>query len=882
MLLLDEVSCFNSNLLDSMDVLRGSKAANVELPHSRFIPESDRAGWREGGSGSNTPASSSYVRRHSSILHLGSIWSSPMEKLRSMVPHHAVDTFDTFGDDQDTSEEEEGQPPTGHGRERSNSMPSSIRSGESRPFFSSAQTATSSVTLISIQMPPDRNEVAHNQDQQQTPFVRPNVVPGLDTTASTSLLPSGSNRNSRGYPWRGDAVGERDSACSFYVPPSHRNATGSQAFYDTHFGSSSNWRSVAGMADDAPYRLMAKNVLGKWTARDKKHGDQESKTAVAVDERKRSSILRWHSLNSLGSLGLSNFMTGSSNSSNKRSTSGAESPRHAYEPVLLPSIHRDPHASRYFKNLAGNVVVLGGYRGSVLRDSETHQMMWVPLRVGAGLRRPSLLLGLTPEAENCSEDFVVADEMLGNISSMVDMGKRLIHRCSTKRTKVYSWGYDWRLSLGRSSKRLDDFLYDLWVNSADKVEDRKGAQVIAHSMGGLVALHALTRSVCPEAYQSLVFASTPFLGTANILGPMRFGDIAMFNDEICSPRATFSFRSSFYLLPVEPLDLESDCEEPGIDTRGGRCFEEEDGTPIDVDFLDAETWNDLGLSPCVALGKRKEVLSKSRNRAKREGLSLDHQLERSASIRQDQGLDHASYNQAHSSALPSFVMGLDMNMTSPPASPSAIKETAKVGQKVLDHTVSGVEDESTLQCANRQQSDKNMQRKDSILSQDELAEVLEDEASESWLYLEHTLAETRQFFHELRTGFNDAFYEQGRYPPMAVITSGSTPTVRGALVKPRGKGDAKDAWKDAVREGDYSRMLYAPGDGVILKRSSIALPGKWAKMLVKGREGDSAALTNHEGVVETNHRHIALLSDVDGVGRCLEACRRARMGAATG
>jgi hypothetical protein len=76
-------------------------------------------------------------------------------------------------------------------------------------------------------------------------------------------------------------------------------------------------------------------------------------------------------------------------------------------------------------------------------------------------------------------------------------------------------------------------------------------------------------------------------------------------------------------------------------------------------------------------------------------------------------------------------------------------------------------------------------------------------------------------------------------------------------------------------------MLYAPGDGVILRESSISLPGQWGKLLVRNDasldENGKHALTNEEGVVETSHRHVTLLSDVDGIGRCLEACRRARV-----
>lgn len=132
---------------------------------------------------------------------------------------------------------------------------------------------------------------------------------------------------------------------------------------------------------------------------------------------------------------------------------------------------------------------------------------------------------------------------------------------------------------------------------------------------------------------------------------------------------------------------------------------------------------------------------------------------------------------------------------------------------------------------------------------------------------------------------------------MAILTSGRTPTVRGALVWPKdhindhserseeqpfsdnSTANTDEYWKETVRSGDYSRMLYAPGDGVILRRSAVALPGGWKRCLVRGDmsldQGQPGnPLTNDEGVVETSHRHVTLLSDVDGIGRCLEACRR--------
>lgn len=104
------------------------------------------------------------------------------------------------------------------------------------------------------------------------------------------------------------------------------------------------------------------------------------------------------------------------------------------------------------------------------------------------------------------------------------------------------------------------------------------------------------------------------------------------------------------------------------------------------------------------------------------------------------------------------------------------------------------------------------------------------------------------------------------------MSSGRTPTVRGALVRARRDGSdagaVSDGWKEDVRAGDYSRMLWEAGDGVISLRSSTALPHAWRALLVRG-EGE-------HGEHVTGHRHVTLLSDVPGIGRCIEACRVAR------
>ena len=78
-----------------------------------------------------------------------------------------------------------------------------------------------------------------------------------------------------------------------------------------------------------------------------------------------------------------------------------------------------------------------------------------------------------------------------------------------------NFGYDWRLSLHLSSANLLAQLEQLKAESAARGEgDGKGvgSTVIAHSMGGLVTLHALARARDPTVFKGIIFCGVPFGG----------------------------------------------------------------------------------------------------------------------------------------------------------------------------------------------------------------------------------------------------------------------------------------------------------------------------------------------------------------------------------
>lgn len=61
--------------------------------------------------------------------------------------------------------------------------------------------------------------------------------------------------------------------------------------------------------------------------------------------------------------------------------------------------HSTNSLDRVLNSLTGDVVIMGGYRGSVLRSTKTNRQVWVPVKVGLNIRKVDLEVGLEPEDE---------------------------------------------------------------------------------------------------------------------------------------------------------------------------------------------------------------------------------------------------------------------------------------------------------------------------------------------------------------------------------------------------------------------------------------------------------------------------------------------------
>lgn len=279
-------------------------------------------------------------------------------------------------------------------------------------------------------------------------------------------------------------------------------------------------------------------------------------------------------------------------------------------PISSITHYTDSTNLQIFDELDGDVLVLGGYRGSILRDSKTHRRTWIPvLKAGLNIRKINLVLGPKDEDElrelnardivfdknskikpNDKEyPNIYPDGMLTHIGP-VDISRRLIKKLnSNPRVTAKDWGYDWRLSPELISKQLNLELSKI----VSKQKVKKGVILIAHSMGGIIAHGAMILD--PKLVRGIIYAGTP-MPCANILGPLRFSDAILLSHDVLTHEANFFMRSSYVFLPP------SWGGEDENGKNGGMCLYRDlrNGKRYKIDFWDEKNWVYYNLNPLVS------------------------------------------------------------------------------------------------------------------------------------------------------------------------------------------------------------------------------------------------------------------------------------------
>ncbi|KAB5570716.1 hypothetical protein GE09DRAFT_958330 [Coniochaeta sp. 2T2.1] len=435
-------------------------------------------------------------------------------------------------------------------------------------------------------------------------------------------------------------------------------------------------------------------------------------------------------------------------------------------PPLPPKPKGDglyPSLDRVLESLTGDIVILGGYRGSVLRSSQPpHRQLWVPVKVGLNIRKVNLEVGLDPQAEEDMEAHIFASGMLQNIGP-VDISKRLFKRlreCDNARSgklRVHDYGYDWRLSPHLLSRKLVSFLETLPSNQQGVPSSQRGALVIAHSLGGLITRHAVNSR--PDLFSGVLYAGAP-QRCINILGPVRNGDAVLLNEKVLTAQVNFSLRTTFVFLPED-----------------GFCFVDKfTGESYPIDFYNVDDWIKYRLSPMVSEPALPPLLPPP-NKTSGPLRSISGSL--------------ALRNRSNSE-------GKRSSYTTPTGHHQPVSDTVR---KAAD---AATKDRTLAPHIGTSSSFP--------ISQPSPAPTTREQ---NIAYLRRTLHQTKLFRRELQ--HNPSRQATNSYPPISVLYGKDIPTVYAARVA---GGRAAIPCQDA-----YDDLLFHSGDGVVLAREAMPPAG---------------------------------------------------------
>lgn len=500
-----------------------------------------------------------------------------------------------------------------------------------------------------------------------------------------------------------------------------------------------------------------------------------------------------------------------------------------------------PILSAAFDDMEGDLVIMGGYRGSILREAKPpNRQLWAPVKVGLNLRKADLEVGLTRADEEKASETIIPGGVLSHIGP-IDICRRLMkhaRKCPNVKEgklRVHEWGYDWRLSPDLLAGRLIKFLESLECNKPSTPPEKRGIWMIAHSLGGLITRYAV--NLRPELFAGVLYAGTP-MNCVNILGPLRHGDDVLLSSKVLTAQVNFTIRTSFALLPED-----------------GRCFINKDTNErYDLDFFDPQTWEDWHLSPCIKPAIDPSSLSKQRDRSKSlvgmmaqsvTNLSMSSFLNgnsetsrastltlKSSTLRDMSAQQHSNSN----TQLPSErSSGQDATLQ-----PDASLSTGSTAHAYASNLVAEPVGEAALEPA----MGKNSSHRPPAAT----ACTLDPKAARE--YLARTLAEVLAFKRALK--HDPSLQADNRYPPHALIFGKTVPTVYGAKVANQEAIKCTNALED---------LVFAAGDGVVLA-SAAQLPEGYR--VVKG------------GRIETDRGHVGLMGDLEGVGAALGALMEGR------
>lgn len=205
------------------------------------------------------------------------------------------------------------------------------------------------------------------------------------------------------------------------------------------------------------------------------------------------------------------------------------------------------------------VIFIPGFKGSLLRN-QNEKFIW-PNFFSAQLSKATLNFNL-PELDIFNRYHYHSTDIVKSVALIpylyqVDIYGSFIKNFNKffgSSRQLIIFHYDWRDHLSYSVTKLNDLILNLKSQGIDKID------IIAHSMGGLIACYVLRygknnlKSQQEEwglapLLNKIIFAATPFRGTIRALYDIRYGAKIGWNRSLLAPKTMCTFPSAYYLLP---------------------------------------------------------------------------------------------------------------------------------------------------------------------------------------------------------------------------------------------------------------------------------------------------------------------------------------------
>lgn len=235
-----------------------------------------------------------------------------------------------------------------------------------------------------------------------------------------------------------------------------------------------------------------------------------------------------------------------------------------------PTDTRLPSYGKTIGDAPFTIVLVHGLKGAFLQDPSEDRPCWLSVSVALGFGNCNLALPTHWRANQQHRDDNRSTGLFDKLVIIpklveIDFYGDFIQAMEKQGAKVQPFYYDWRRDNLESRAELENFLVTLIQTSGMK------PVVVAHSMGGMIALSLYNRA--PDLFEAVVLVGATLGGNVGFLEDVHIGVKVGLNSQVLSPKVYSTFPSQFSFFPLDGS---------GLVNRNGQ--------PLAMDFYATEDW----------------------------------------------------------------------------------------------------------------------------------------------------------------------------------------------------------------------------------------------------------------------------------------------------